>query len=600
MSVNRDRSAPEIPVSEIAEALADRVDTLAPALIGEKPSARNGRSLRFFENGELRVWTAGPERGRWFSFKHKVGGDLIDLYQFLHACSKGEAIRWAKETLNIDGAVPRAPAPQRDLAAERKEAEAEDAKRKRAAGFIWRTSRPAAGTPAEAYLRGRGITCALPTSVGYRPIEGEALEKMGLADQHAGPLFAAVFRAVGPDGQTWAVQQVICDPAGDPPAKAKVKNNKRTNGCGLSAAVWLGAPEDEVILAEGPETGLSVWQATGVATLIVLGTYNLAAVQLPERVTTVTIAVDIEEKGRGLAAALDAAASWQKRGKTVRLMLPPLGARSEGDFNDVLQDQGEAPIRAAHAEAVTPVAMAGQATTVVLEDPWDGLAAWRATGLPVKATVDPLNPHWHLTQVTRAILVGRPGHPVDLGDWTPAGEQTLFQVTASQLSLSELRMRGGDRPVADLLRLAAPLGRRLLYGLERLALKPDAPAVVVPTRRALIAAQGLLPDAAVVAWRSDAREVHWLALRGRSVILALPAGADGRARAQAAAGALAEAGIDDVRILVWPICRRDAGGWRQVRAEIPDGYDFADACADGWTARHAGALLDMAAPAARC
>ena len=218
-----------------------------------------------------------------------------------------------------------------------------------------------------------------------------------------------------------------------------------------------------------------------------------------------------------------------------------------------------------------------------------------------RATVRPLAPYRDLEEVGRAIIVGEPGEPVDLQDWTPANDQSLFEITTSKLKISQIYAYGGGEAVLRLLRMAAPLGKRFFYGLEAAALKADAPVVVVHSRRELIAARKLLPAAAVVAHRAEdpgADGYHWRPLKGRQVILA-PANTErGHAQAARAAELLHEIGARDVRLLIWPLCRRDATGWRQFRRTIPPGYGFVEASREDWNIANAGELLEMAEPLA--
>ncbi len=88
--------------------------------------------------------------------------------------------------------------------------------------------------------------------------------------------------------------------------------------------------EDELVLAEGIETGLSVLQASGKPVWACLSTSGLKSVLLPPEVKTVTIAADGDDAG--LKAAYAAAENWTKAGRTVRVAVPP---DPGSDFNDM-------------------------------------------------------------------------------------------------------------------------------------------------------------------------------------------------------------------------------------------------------------------------
>jgi DNA primase len=68
-----------------------------------------------------------------------------------------------------------------------------------------------------------------------------------------------------------------------------------------AGAVHLAAPTEELVLAEGIETALSVLQATGKPVWACLGTSGLKAVILPPEVKTVVIAADADEAGEKAA-----------------------------------------------------------------------------------------------------------------------------------------------------------------------------------------------------------------------------------------------------------------------------------------------------------
>lgn len=55
------------------------------------------------------------------------------------------------------------------LAQREREAKAEASKRAEQAKRVWQEAQPVEGTPAAAYLRGRGITCDLPRTLRYHP-----------------------------------------------------------------------------------------------------------------------------------------------------------------------------------------------------------------------------------------------------------------------------------------------------------------------------------------------------------------------------------------------------------------------------------------------
>lgn len=134
---------------------------------------------------------------------------------------------------------------------------------------------------------------------------------------------------------------------------------------------------------------------------------------------------------------------------------------------------------------------------------------------------------------------------------------------------------------------AAP---RPLYGRELLVKHPDAPVLVVEGERCADAARLALKRYVVITWAGGAGAVRandWEALKDRDVLLWPDADAPGRQ-------AMARLGADL------------AGRARRLRiiepAGQPEGWDIADAIADGWSASQivdwaAERLVDIAPPA---
>jgi len=102
-----------------------------------------------------------------------------------------------------------------------------------------------------------------------------------------------------------------------------------------------------VILAEGVENALSVWQATGQETWACLGVANIARAPVPEG-TTVIIASDGDADDSKAGAKLrETAAALRQRGCQVAVARPPRGK----DANDLLLEGGDDAVRALIAKA---------------------------------------------------------------------------------------------------------------------------------------------------------------------------------------------------------------------------------------------------------
>jgi putative DNA primase/helicase len=127
---------------------------------------------------------------------------------------------------------------------------------------------------------------------------------------------------------------------------------------------------------------------------------------------------------------------------------------------------------------------------------------------------------------------------------------------------------------------------RPLYGLDRLAARPEAPVIVTEGEKAADAAAHLLPGYVAVTspgGSKAAKAANWSALVGRRVTIWRDADAAGEAYAAAVVEMLAKLSpAPEITIIEPP----------QGAAE---GWDAADAQAEGWTSERAAALVAAAA-----
>ncbi|MCH9000582.1 MAG: toprim domain-containing protein [Proteobacteria bacterium] len=189
----------------------------------------------------------------------------------------------------------------------------------------WGEAIPLADSPAEVYLRQRGLVPGpdgWPPSLRYHP----AL-KHGPTGLYLPAMLGAV--AVWPGREVVGLHRTFLRVDGRD--KAPVSNNKMMLGKCAGGAVRLAPAGPELVLSEGIETGLSVQQATGFPVWATLSTSGLRAVILPPEIKTVIIAADGDEPGE--KAAQEAARRFIAEGRTVKIARPPQGM----DFNDLLQ-----------------------------------------------------------------------------------------------------------------------------------------------------------------------------------------------------------------------------------------------------------------------
>lgn len=149
---------------------------------------------------------------------------------------------------------------------------------------------------------------------------------------------------------------------------------------------------------------------------------------------------------------------------------------------------------------------------------------------------------------------------------------------------------GGDKTFRPLTHGAegwtwtAPPDPRPLYGLDRLAARPEAPALLCEGEKAADAAAALMPECVTVTTMNGAQspnKADWSPLFGRSVRIWPDRDAPGASYAETAARLAIEAGAASVEILD-PSSLAIDPGTGEVR-NLPAGWDAADAAADGWT-----------------
>jgi hypothetical protein len=203
----------------------------------------------------------------------------------------------------------------------------ETEKRAEQARRLWEEAQPIAGTIAETYLRGRGITCLLPETLRFHPScwHGPTAKR-----------WPAMVGAVQGAGLP-AMHRTYLRPDGS--GKAAVCPDKMMLGATAGGAVRLTDVHGPLVVAEGVETALSL--ASGLlhapATVwAALSTSGIRGLHLPSTASRLTIAPDGDKPGREAANAL--AESAHALGWKVSLLPAPDGR----DWNDILTMKGKA------------------------------------------------------------------------------------------------------------------------------------------------------------------------------------------------------------------------------------------------------------------
>ena len=346
----------------VREALAARAEDLFRSVFGEpvRPGAAEWRAK---ENEATAMQIRGPKRGLWRDHSAGEGGDLLDLIA-RHYCGVSsarqdfpkvldEAARWCG--LSVEDSRPDAAALRRLGAKREKEAAVAQAQeRARRAALVKHVAGraipvtgaaggptvPTGGSPAATYLAWRGITELPDEGLAYLPgIERGASPRGFPGPQHD----ALVVWATDETGVITGGQRILINPDG---SKADVEVRKPSFGqvSGSVArfparAAADGAP-GPLVIAEGPESALSIRQATGYETWAVFGVSGWRHAPIPPR-REVILAPDRDAPtspaGRAFRKAL---AHHVARGCDLKVAPAPEPAGSRRDLNDTDQRLG--------------------------------------------------------------------------------------------------------------------------------------------------------------------------------------------------------------------------------------------------------------------
>lgn len=227
-----------------------------------------------------------------------------------------------REILRAVDALPDAATGSARLEGQSCSADAE--KKAQAARRLWDSARPLPGTKGEAYLRGRNITCPLPSSLRW------------LRDcfhQRSGRYLPAIVARVSTGG----IHRTFLETDG---ARILPKAKLMLGPCS-GGAVRLFEDTGPLVVAEGIETALSLicGPIQGPASIwAALSTAGMRSLHLPAQPGDLIIAPDNDAAGVAAAQALaDRAGAL---GWSVSLLPPPEGCN---DWNDHLCAAGEGP-----------------------------------------------------------------------------------------------------------------------------------------------------------------------------------------------------------------------------------------------------------------
>jgi hypothetical protein len=280
-----------------------------------------GRSLYVRLDGPL---SGEGAAGKWTDAATGEHGDLLDLIRLRCAFSAlGAAMDEARSFL----ALPRPTTEPGRQPSYARRSTPEAARR------LFRAGRPIPGTPAEAYLRARGITAAgfpalrFHPSVNYRTHDQAPLRRL--------PAMLAAITDL--DGRIVGVNRTWLDV--ERLAVADLDAPRKVLGVLLGHGIRFGRATDRLLAGEGIETVLSLKTVLPELPMVSALTANhLAALVLPSGLARLVIARDNGAAGVRAAARLRDRAEAQ--GVMVHDLVPCLD-----DFNDDLRCVGATQLR---------------------------------------------------------------------------------------------------------------------------------------------------------------------------------------------------------------------------------------------------------------
>lgn len=353
-----------IDVGEVRDALRAHAEDLFRAAFG-RPDNPRGHQWRARSRKSISMNMRGDRRGRWLDHAGDAKGDLLDLVAVTRCglvSAKSDFPKVLEEAARMTGHVtgperwrgfakPKPLVPPQG-APDRSDDDDE--------GNAWAAAlvvalidriRPAAGTPAAAYLARRGITDLPETGMGWLP---------PVPDVPVRERRRAALLVWGLNGTGWPMggQRVLLTPKGFQPRNARDDVRKPTFGHVRGAPARFPAHaekrESPVVVAEGPESALSARQATGLESWAVFGVGNFGTAPLPKG-RTVILAPDRDARDSKAGRAFRRAVFLHRsRGVDLLIAEAPEPEGSKKDLNDTLERAGDDAVRAA-IEAARPV-----------------------------------------------------------------------------------------------------------------------------------------------------------------------------------------------------------------------------------------------------
>jgi DNA primase len=285
---------------------------------------RSGRSFSGccpFHDDRKPSFVVTDDVGLYYCHGCHASGDVIDFVRAIHRCGFLDAVK------HICGTIPAF-----DVARNRERARKLDRAHlvmtMNYARFQWQDTVPIESTPAEHYLRRRGIQGPIPPMLRYGRVPLWIDARTG----KKGPMnHALVAGCQDVSGRVTGIHKTLLRADGQ---LAEVRSPKQSLGQIRGGAVRLGPEASDVIVCEGPEDGLTIHELLpSTPVWVALGTGNMPNMILPPGIKRVLVAGDNDPPGR--AAVERACEAFRAQGRHAAAIFP---GHAFGDFNDQLRE----------------------------------------------------------------------------------------------------------------------------------------------------------------------------------------------------------------------------------------------------------------------
>lgn len=329
---------------KLREAAIDRAEELFLLLVGQ-PNNQRDKTWRLGSKGSFAMEMRGPKRGVWHDHESGAAGDLFDLVA-IHDMGLSSAkadfpavLKRIEALLGMPDLETYDPAEiDRRRKAREADQRAEDQESIEVVRAVQNAAQPLAESPAEAYLRRRGIT-RMPPGWSFAP---PLKPRKRLMHPHRAALVAW---ALDDSGTVKGGARVLVMPDG---SKAPEDARKPTFGSigGFPARLPADTPDGPLFVAEGPETALTVWQATRCETWATCGASNFESAPVPTGRTVIFCPdADAPDSPAG-QSFLRACRHHVARGVNLYIAQPGQEPGSRQDLNDTLRERGEDAVKA--------------------------------------------------------------------------------------------------------------------------------------------------------------------------------------------------------------------------------------------------------------